>query len=41
MNARKAINAGSLRLVMTALLQSRQPQKGTGHGCPLVPKGLA
>jgi hypothetical protein len=41
MNAWKAISHGSLRLVMTALPQSRQPQNGTGHGLPLMPNGLA
>src|SRR5271165_2190295 len=37
MKLRNAINDGSLRLVITALPQSRQPQNGTGQGCPLSP----
>ena len=41
MKLRNAISDGSLRLVITALPQSRQPQNGTGQGCPLSPNGLA
>src|SRR3546814_1637295 len=39
-NARKARIAGSLRAVMTALGQSRQPQKGCAQGEPGSAKGL-
>src|SRR3546814_6427995 len=39
-NARKARIAGSLRAVMTALGQSRQPQKGCAQGDPASAKGL-
>jgi hypothetical protein len=39
-NARKARIAGSLRAVMTALGQSRQPQKGCAQGEPASAKGL-
>src|SRR3546814_18507419 len=37
---RKARIAGSLRAVMTALGQSRQPQKGCAQGEPASAKGL-
>src|SRR3546814_2550177 len=39
-NARKARIAGSLRAVMTALGQSRQPQQGCAQGDPASAKGL-
>src|SRR3546814_13339353 len=39
-NARKARIAGSLRAVMTALGQSRQPQKGCAPGDPASAQGL-
>ena len=41
MKVRNARIAGSLRAVITALLQSRQPQNGCGHGDPGSPRGLS
>ena len=39
MKARKPKIAGSLRAVITALEQARQPQNGVGQGAPASPKG--